>query len=373
MVVGGWTRKLRPLPGELLTSCLARNAQAHGSTPYRFLSLFWPRDPVWERDFDRDPAELRRAVRSERAPDWLDELSDALGTARGDVEAATLAGWRSLLGSDTNGQVGDTPLLLSAGVFHRTRVRHALQFCPECLAEGVPYFRKIWRLGFVVACEVHGRALMDACGWCGASVMPHRSMTARLIDCGACGKPIGGRSCQDAETIPSGAVRLQRRLCAALDGQMVGTDGLLSNDELFATVRALLAVSAPPSVHAVLRRELKLDDAADDGPGRRRFEHCRHAVRVPWLETVAAWLDDWPCNFLVGADGIGASGRTFARCRVPPSLAAQVARLPVRRYRRRTPWTPLLEEPELRRLRRMDRAAYHATRAGRILNAIGRV
>lgn len=60
MLVGRWSRRLPPLPGELLSSCLARNAAAHGTTPYRFLALFWHGDPAWERDFDRDPASLLR-------------------------------------------------------------------------------------------------------------------------------------------------------------------------------------------------------------------------------------------------------------------------------------------------------------------------
>ena len=63
MLIEGWTRRLPPLPGELLTSCLARNAAAHGTSPYRFLALFWQGDPVWERDFDRAPDCLLRARR----------------------------------------------------------------------------------------------------------------------------------------------------------------------------------------------------------------------------------------------------------------------------------------------------------------------
>ena len=30
----------------------------------------------------------------------------------------------------------------------------ALQFCPACLSEGVPYFRRVWRMAFYRVCEV---------------------------------------------------------------------------------------------------------------------------------------------------------------------------------------------------------------------------
>jgi hypothetical protein len=69
MIRGGWNYRLPPPPGELLSSCLARNAHALGCTPYRFLNMFWEGDPVWNRDFDRDPAGLSRAGRRPHVPD----------------------------------------------------------------------------------------------------------------------------------------------------------------------------------------------------------------------------------------------------------------------------------------------------------------
>ena len=367
-----WTYRQPPLPGELLSSCLARNAAAHGTTPYRFFALFWHRDPVWERDFDRDPGALARLDRAPGSPDWLDDLAKHLGMPREAIEDTTLAGWRERLGDGLRPQAGDTPLILSAGVFHRTRTRHALQFCPECLADGRPHFRKVWRLGFVLACNVHGRSLLDSCAWCDAPVVPHRSMTPRPTDCHRCGRPVGGRAGRHAAPVPEAALALQRRLTAVLRGEEGEETGPLGAEEAFATVRGLLAVSAAPRAHRLLQQALGLENVAKKGPDRRRFEHARHAVRAPWLETVAAWLREWPRHFLVGADAMGASQRTFARCRLPPTLAAQVARLPERKYKPRRPWQPLLDEPALRRLRRTDKAAYYTERAERVLHAVGR-
>ena len=76
MMRGGWNYRLPPLPGELLSSCLARNAHAHGCAPYRFLNMFWEGDPVWNRDFDRDPAGLSRSGRRPHVPDWPDDFTN---------------------------------------------------------------------------------------------------------------------------------------------------------------------------------------------------------------------------------------------------------------------------------------------------------
>lgn len=49
-----------------------------------------------------------------------------------------------------------------------------LQYCPTCLAtDHVPYFRKRWRLAFVVACDLHGCMLRDRCPHCRSPVQPN--------------------------------------------------------------------------------------------------------------------------------------------------------------------------------------------------------
>ena len=331
--------------------------------------MFWQRDPCWERDFDRAPSTLLRADRSPGAPTWLDDLAGSLGASLEVVRAATLESWRGVLGGVKLADRGDTPLVLSAGVHHRTRTHHALQFCPDCLREGVPHFRKAWRLGFVTWCDVHRRSLHDACPSCGAAVIPHRSMTPRLTDCHRCGRSIAstGASASDAG-FPEVVAAMQARLLAALQAAS-GEDASIRGASLLTDVRALLAVSSAVPVHVALRQSFGLGDlpTADE---RLRFEHTRLAIRVPWLETVAAWTADWPRSFRDGADAAGLTRRTFARTRLGSALAAEVRRLPTGQRRDRT-WVPVLDEPVLRRLRRTDPAAYRAERARRILTVTG--
>lgn len=369
MLVGGWSRRLPPLPGELLTSCLARNARAHGMSPYRFLALFRQREPVWERDFDRDPAALRRTGRGPNTPNWVDDLAHLAGLSRGEMERATLTVERRMLGGPALPNRGDTPLVLSAGVYHRTRTRHALQFCPACLSEGTPHFRKAWRLGFVVACERHGSALADGCPHCDAPVVPHRSMTRHVTDCHRCRRSIMGEGLQRTPSDSLGnAVDLQSKLSDTLDGKDEWPPW--NGREAFDAVRALLAVSAAAPIRDQLRGAFAL--GAMDAPGdRMRFEQARLATRLPWLETVGIWMADWPRSFRDGADAAGLTQRTFQRRHLSPVLAVEVARLPLGIKRDRS-WTPILEEPALNRLRRRDPSAYRAERARRIMAATGR-
>lgn len=370
MLVGGWSRPQPPLKGELLTSCLARNAQAHGTTPYRLLALFWQRDPVWERDFDRDPAALRRAGPILGEKDWLADLAECLATDQAKVEAATLASWRSVL-AGRNLSLGDTPLVLSAGVHHRARIRHGLQHCPACLAEKTPFFRKAWRLGFVVTCERHGAWLRDACPSCDAPVVPHRSMTPSLTDCHACGRSImsqvGGLLPPAARLTTS---ELQGQMLRLLAGEGAGLPQPWQDRTGFDVLRTLLAVSGAMPVLARLRKAFELGEL-ETAAARMRFEHARLSARVPWLETIAAWTRAWPSSFLDGAEAAGLTQRSFVRRRLPEVLGKQVTLLPPGEERDRT-WVPVLEEPVLTRLRRNDPAAYRLLRAERILNAIGR-
>ena len=188
-----WTYRQPPLPGELLSSCLARNALAHGLPPTRFLSLVWPGEQPWCVDVDRDLPNLRPRDGSNAGRGWLDIIGGALGIPHAAVLAATLDDFRRRLAGRAPNARGRTPLVLSVGLAHYGRRHHALQFCPGCLSEGVPHFRREWRLAFMVACPRHGTGLRDACPWCGAAVAPHRTATARVTDCHACMRPLSGR------------------------------------------------------------------------------------------------------------------------------------------------------------------------------------
>ena len=368
MIRGGWAFRLPPIEGELLSSCLARNARAHGTSPQRFLELFWPGEATWNRDLDRRPAVLPR--RGAATADWSQEIAVHLGVSANEVRRATLQGWRETLGDARLPSHGDTPLLLSVGVYHRKRLRHGLQYCPECLGEGTPHYRRVWRLAFAVACREHGRALLDACPSCDAPVVPHRA-AGSLTDCHACGfslmRASGGRGA------PDGTVKLQQSLIALLGTtDPVEAAQPRAARDAFDRVRALLAASTARPVQRALRDALGLGAVELAATPRLRFEQSRIAVRIACLETVAAWSARWPGSFRTGAAAASLTQRSFARVYLDEALAAEVARLPAGNLRQRPAYVPILATPSLRRLRRRDPAAYRAARARCILTALGR-
>jgi hypothetical protein len=224
---------------ELLSSFLARVVFAHCSTPHRFLNLFWPNRPIWNRDIDRDPD-----------AQWLVDVASLMGLTPEEIEGLTLREHRRALVSAKEATPGDTPFLLSVGVFHRKRRLHGLQYCPLCLGEGPAYFRREWRLTFIVGCDRHKVPLRDACPHCDAIVMPHRLAKRGLEFCYSCGKNIAESSA--AELIKKDAIEFQRKLFTHLR-RVEPSQPDPAGDIGLTDYRTLVAVTRSKVVHQALR------------------------------------------------------------------------------------------------------------------------
>jgi len=348
-----WPYRVPLCEDELLSSFLIRNAHAHGTTPYRFLSYHWPGKHFWNRDTDRT---------ADR--DWLNELEAVAGIPTAQLEASTLLPFRRILGGALHN--GDTPMLLSVSVFHRTRRRHGLQFCPTCLAEGERWFRRAWRLGFVLVCPEHDTALKDACPVCGSPVVPHRSVWLDPSRCHQCGAFLGK---QVRMELPQGGVfEWQRRLLDALSGSS-NVSGPFDASELFTSVRSLLSVLTIRPVHAVIRKALHLS-VATLSADRLQFEHARTTERALLMETLAAWVADWPTSFQLGVSAARLTQRAFCRLKQSATLRTEVEQLPSGITRDRG-YVPRVFDDELLRLARTDRRAYRALRAQRLQKLVG--
>ncbi|MCG5514757.1 MULTISPECIES: TniQ family protein [unclassified Ectothiorhodospira] len=333
---------------ELLSSFLIRNARAHGTTPYCFMSYYWPGRHFWDRDTDRAAD-----------ADWLKELGVLAGVPAERLEASTLLPFRRVLGSTLRS--GDTPLLLAVSLFHRTRRRHGLQFCPACFAEGRQWFRRIWRLGFVFVCPEHQITLLDACPACGAPVVPHRSLSLDQGRCHQCGAFLAGGIARQQPI--TGVLEWQKILLDTLMG--VSDTGPFERLETFTSVRALLSVLTARCVLTAIRDAFHLSPATLTAE-RLQFEHVRTADRAVLMETLAAWLSDWPSSFRIGANAAHLTQRTFHRLNQSSSrLRQEVERLPVGGKRDRRYVVKVLDA-ELVRLARVDKKAYRALRARRL-------
>ena len=171
-----WPLPIAPSDDEILSSYLASAAFQHRLPPTVFAAVWWPGRSVWNRDLDRGEDTA-----------WLTDVAAHAGLTPDQVRAMTLEVPRRRFGRGS----GDTPWILSAGIYHRKRVRHAVQICPRCLVGGEPYVRQAWRYSFVLACPTCATPFRDACRHCGAAVVPHRSYRWCLDAYHACGLALG--------------------------------------------------------------------------------------------------------------------------------------------------------------------------------------
>lgn len=164
-----WPAHPKLLPDELLSSWIARIARANGLKLQTFCDrAFGKEHQLWNRDIDR------------LAPPWLlSSLARHTGTPIRTVRRATLDIYRGLLFRERH-SAGQLRWILPTGIYHRTRRRFGMQFCPQCLAEDQePYFRTRWRVAALTFCIRHRLCLHDQCPACGAPIVYHRRELGR--------------------------------------------------------------------------------------------------------------------------------------------------------------------------------------------------
>jgi hypothetical protein len=65
--------------------------------------------------------------------------------------------------------------------------RPVIAFCPECLKEPIPFYRRAWCLAFVTICGVHRVELQRGCAACGALIrFEHVPVNQLLATCHNC-------------------------------------------------------------------------------------------------------------------------------------------------------------------------------------------
>jgi hypothetical protein len=285
-----------PLPDELLTSWFARLAYGQGlklQTLGRL--LFGSARQLWNRDIDR------------LSPAWLVKaLAEQTGTPIERVRETTLSAYEGILFPHL-GSSGVLRWVLNVGMYHRTRTKFGLQICPACLrGDSIPYFRRAWRLAFVVCCPRHHCRLVDACQSCGRPLAFHRAelghpslrVPESITLCGRCGKDVREAACLpephdsliDLATIAAGLHHLQREFRE----QICQTLAVLHQfQHLLLTPRyshRLLLRLAPRSSRSILEPSTKVRRRCIETERIEiRAEILRHAYLL--LEQPERWRD----------------------------------------------------------------------------------
>jgi hypothetical protein len=225
-----WPVSVSPHLDEITSSWIVRVAAAYEETPSAIVTLAWGKVSVWNRDADLN-----------LSTGLLRELGRRLGV---DPERAVETSLRPLVSRLGKAGAAWVPGLLMAGIYHRTRRRHAQQYCPECLASDAVMLRQ-WRLAFVFSCPRHGCLLRDACPACDAPVAVHRSVGNDLRRCSVC-----QASLVVAGIIPSAAALAAQYVL--LDAWATGTvylgDTTLSFEQWLAGLRMLFGSLQRPEL-----------------------------------------------------------------------------------------------------------------------------
>lgn len=282
---GLWPIHTKPLPDELLSSWLIRLAHAHQLKAETLCSdLFGHQSTIWNRDVDR------------LAPEWvLTGLCRATGTALSNAKTTTLPSLAGQL-SESVSPGGFSPWIIPLGIFHRSRLRPGLMYCPVCLAEEHGrYYRRLWRIAWATVCIKHRCLLQDTCPACTAPIAPHRTdMSGRgfiptlstLISCHAC------------------QYMLPQQAATPADNGLVTFQALLEN----ALTQGFTDLAGNPSLHSVLffnglralltggLRAMGRNDPTHKGRNPT-FESRPLLERRKGIQLLRHWLDRWPHTF----------------------------------------------------------------------------
>lgn len=280
-----WPFTPQPVIGELLSSYLARIAHAHGMKPYSFYAFHFPGVPIWDRDIDL-------GIKS----GLLEKISACSGQSLAALQAMTLQAWLIQLTPNPRAMQpsGISPWINALGIFHRTRTRFGVQYCPACLHK-MPAFLKIWRLAFVTVCPIHRTTLLDSCMHCSTPVAFHRAERF-MASCHACGRPLALSSIDvDDHTIPK-RLALQKTLLHILNGGVLFIEGVpVSAHRFFKTATLLLqSIKNKIRTHSC---SLRLPADLRSCP-TGQIELARTDARARQCLLLWHCMKDWPLRFL---------------------------------------------------------------------------
>lgn len=298
-----WAFQIKPLENELLSGYLCRVARAHGASPYGFCELQLQDKVFWARDFDRGVINRHDSV-----------ITAKSGMSAKRLEELTLRSWINRLTPKTYRHVerpSIIPWVNAAGVFHRNRRQHALQFCQECLADTQTTY-KTWRLSFVVICPIHRSVLMDACPACDAPFVPHRA-PGRINLCHVCQANLIRRIGFESRSTEKDSLVL--RLQESLISRLEACNNTTHAAQALAEMNGMREVISSLFNRQNASRSAEALDIFGGAKcfGGPRFELSRHRRRYEVIAASAVLLEQWPESFQSVAQKLGLSQRGFSR------------------------------------------------------------
>jgi transposase-like protein len=203
--------RLKPQEDELFTSWISRIAIAHGLSGNSLITIILdPKVLRGKRDIDRINDKSLFA-----------EVSSRTGIATERIYDTSLYSYEGYLFSESH-SVDRTPWILP---FWSSLINqfYGIQFCWQCLREDAnPYFRKKWRLSFIVNCVAHKIVLSNKCPGCSNPIcyfwLPEKQNIVPVYICNICNFDLRTPVTQTESSMPSSfEIEFQEHLEHVLD------------------------------------------------------------------------------------------------------------------------------------------------------------
>lgn len=291
---------LLPLEDELFSSWFVRVAHANGLRCNHLARILTGRGrPLFHGDIDRGIW---------KTPAY--RLAELVGTTYEAAEKTLLSTYRPFLWS-SHSLKGIWPFVLPVSTKDHKERKYGFQYCPCCLlTDAIPFYRRYWRLAFVVVCDVHGIKLRDRCPHCDVPIAIQRAdvksrflhKTPSLRHCSSCHQSLCDVSA--AEKIDTLLLSSQRLILSTLDRGWININGRVIYSHLFFHgLRMLMSFLDDPRYSGRLQPRLASLNIArlesDQPRGRRSggIEQCNVQRRFE-LACAVAWLfHQWPNRF----------------------------------------------------------------------------
>ena len=295
-----WPIHPAPRPGESFTSWLQHTARANEVKLASFVAYVLGSKALLTRDMDKGPD-----------PRALALLAACCAQDEGRIRATTLKVLEGKL-SRTVSLASHTRWVLHVTPGGTAIPTRGQPFCPECLAEGEPYSRLVWRMSFAPMCLRHRRVLHDACPFCQAPVMFHRldagfGLKNRLVQtpvsvCWHCQLDLreAVRRRSLGTITQTGAMKLQKQFLEAVDTGTAQVGSTQVTAQSFATVvyalmKSLSFDSSTERLQAAVSAASGVRRVAAPHPRRPHVIESLSSVDCAKTLALTGWLlEDWP-------------------------------------------------------------------------------
>ena len=292
----------QPKEDELLSSWICRLALAHGADLASFKSIIMPAQTAKRAAVCHD---IDRSTGSK----LITTLAEKAGVPVDRVFASTLAAYEGSLFERLSRRYRPawfTPIWSNRPF----SLRPGLQYCPLCLAQEEPYYRRKWRLACVTLCTEHGVHLLDKCTECAAPISfqkaisngPRQHPSARMTFCYSCKSDL--RRVRH-ESAGRHEISFQQRIERALEERWVEMPGIgaVYSVFFFPVLHRLMRLVAAGERSTSFRKSLsqrygiKLFEISF--PKRvRKVAHLNVCERRGVLGLTRRLLDNWPDDFI---------------------------------------------------------------------------